>query len=1216
MRDDRGQHPVPTPALLEHADFVRSLSRSLVLDEDRADDVAQETWLCALERPPRHGASLRRWLAIVARNVARQAWRGETRRARRERACASPERDRSALEALEKLEASRALVRAVRDLSPANRTAVVMRYYDGLPPREIARRLGISTDAAKARLKRSLAELRGRLASPASRGAVAPVVLFQLAGLAPGSRSAGPTLLGSLIMTKTQTALLALVALVVVLVGVLLVSDPGGGGGLEETPRASRDAAPRDPATPDPAPAASDLEPAPGAAPAESGAAAGAPADSPPFVLATVRGRVVGERRFPVEGARAAVVFPEGEAGHARTDAGGRFVIEGIPRHETEQRRGGVLVSDGRGRAAVRELYLMGRESREELEDAPRHGPPDWRLDVGVIALEPARALEVRVVEGAAPVEGAWVRIESGLDYVPCGGGRTDAEGRFRIAWLPDRGVTVRARAAGRFGEYHGALPGRAPVVVDLRPARSLDVVVREAGSGLPLEGASVELQERRHVAMENVGGGFAIQHQAFGPGAQPTDAEGRTRLEGVPEGLVLDVVARKPGYAGPVRRYRSEHESRVRVPAGASEVEVELAPIGRRTVRVPVVDGESPVPPDGTQLRIREPVGAITPHEDLRPHDGRMEGGAIVVEGVPDGTYHAQAVTPDDTIARLFVADGEREGRETSFRPSRTITARVFHADGTPAAGASVTAHNQGNNPLTAPVRTDATGTARLEHLHANLAGVYAAPRGEPRHRVSLGSVDLERGDGTVEGTLPGEGRLTLQLQIDGAAALPPVYRVRVGNGGTFGRVWTEIEEERPEEGTCVVRFPLDPGSELLGVVVVAQGFLSAQVEVEASRADLAVPVVVPLERAGAIVADVTGSEGTRVELVVEPWKEEEGSWDREAFALRRLERANTPEGAFRFEPMAPGRYRVVDRSTGLMSEAVTLPPGGAEARVALDLAATRRVRGRVEGPPGADLGLARVLLEAPGIAPVEPRGGWDRRPGVPPGYPVRRAGEFEITVPTDRPVTIRAWHPVLAPAEEGGSVSLGPSDDEVVLRLDRGNEAWFAVPQGAGRRERPYGVRVRLYEDGDLRRPYVAELFAPVEEGVARFGGFEPGRYTVWVDPETGYAPAVLHDVELDAGSSELAVPFSPGSAIRVQVLAKEGNAPPRIVLTGFREEEPSYHRHLNSRGEEEVVLEGFGPGLFRVRYFAMVSGGERHETTVSLDGATDALLVLDLR
>ena len=51
--------------LLTHIGFVKSLAKSLVLDEHRATDIAQNTLLAALENPPAEGRPVRAWLARV-----------------------------------------------------------------------------------------------------------------------------------------------------------------------------------------------------------------------------------------------------------------------------------------------------------------------------------------------------------------------------------------------------------------------------------------------------------------------------------------------------------------------------------------------------------------------------------------------------------------------------------------------------------------------------------------------------------------------------------------------------------------------------------------------------------------------------------------------------------------------------------------------------------------------------------------------------------------------------------------------------------------------------------------------------------------------------------------------------------------------------------------------------------------------------------------------
>ena len=63
-------------ALLVHAGWMRALARRLVVDPDRADDVVQQSFVAALERPSRHTGNLPAWLRRVVTNRARQEGRG------------------------------------------------------------------------------------------------------------------------------------------------------------------------------------------------------------------------------------------------------------------------------------------------------------------------------------------------------------------------------------------------------------------------------------------------------------------------------------------------------------------------------------------------------------------------------------------------------------------------------------------------------------------------------------------------------------------------------------------------------------------------------------------------------------------------------------------------------------------------------------------------------------------------------------------------------------------------------------------------------------------------------------------------------------------------------------------------------------------------------------------------------------------------------------
>jgi RNA polymerase sigma-70 factor (ECF subfamily) len=87
----RPGQPAPE-ALLAHHSFLVSLARSLVGDEHAAEDAVQETWVRALERPPRSASGARAWLARVTASRARNSIRGASRRRAREARGARAER--------------------------------------------------------------------------------------------------------------------------------------------------------------------------------------------------------------------------------------------------------------------------------------------------------------------------------------------------------------------------------------------------------------------------------------------------------------------------------------------------------------------------------------------------------------------------------------------------------------------------------------------------------------------------------------------------------------------------------------------------------------------------------------------------------------------------------------------------------------------------------------------------------------------------------------------------------------------------------------------------------------------------------------------------------------------------------------------------------------------------------------------------------------------
>jgi RNA polymerase sigma factor (sigma-70 family) len=221
--------------LLEHAHFVHRLALRLVSDEHRAADIEQQTWVAALEHPPGSSGSMRGWLARVATNFKHRFLQIDSRRTRREKLAAPPERTLSTDELVERAEIRQRVVEAVLRLDDPYRSVLLLRYYEDLSPQEIARNQGVPVETVRTRLKRGLARLQHALdaAHGGSRQdwllALAPIAGLKLEAAVAGtvaSASANLSLGGLFMALKAKTALLCLGAVsVVVVLGVFLVGS-------------------------------------------------------------------------------------------------------------------------------------------------------------------------------------------------------------------------------------------------------------------------------------------------------------------------------------------------------------------------------------------------------------------------------------------------------------------------------------------------------------------------------------------------------------------------------------------------------------------------------------------------------------------------------------------------------------------------------------------------------------------------------------------------------------------------------------------------------------------------------------------------------------------------------------------------------------------------------------------------------------------------------
>src|SRR5690349_11656259 len=114
-----------TRDLLEHTRWLRGLARALVRDESRADDLAQEAWLCALRTGVRRIADLRAWLAKALLNRVRMEHRAGRRREARELLAARPEAEAATDDVVGRMLEHKRMLALVEALEEPYRTAIL-----------------------------------------------------------------------------------------------------------------------------------------------------------------------------------------------------------------------------------------------------------------------------------------------------------------------------------------------------------------------------------------------------------------------------------------------------------------------------------------------------------------------------------------------------------------------------------------------------------------------------------------------------------------------------------------------------------------------------------------------------------------------------------------------------------------------------------------------------------------------------------------------------------------------------------------------------------------------------------------------------------------------------------------------------------------------------------------------------------------------------------
>lgn len=506
---------------------MRALARRLVRDAHLAEDVAQDAWAASV-RGLSVNTTLGAWLAGVTRKLSLKALRSRERRVRRELGSTPPDTPPTTDALVAREAARRAVADAVLGLPEGMRTVIVWRFFDGMSPGAIARRLGEPVETIRTRIKRGLERLRRELDDRhGGDGRAWCAALAPLAFAKTSAAGIGAVLTGVAAMhvsVKIGLFSAALVAVALTLRPLFRDTDP-----TEREPEVSASSTPDggvnavvlDDPTREPAAVQLAGTEASGA-PALADALGSAPV---PTVDLTLRARWS-------DGAPAAGV--------------GLHFIADLTRSRTLIPASYVLRSDGSvvipdvpyGMA----LYEFDRGAGGSLDvDAEHH-----EFDVEIPRGQDIRGVVVDAT--GAPVAGADVRTQ-GLGMQPAGFtlAQSGDDGSFVIRHVSQTrpiGATKAGYAPSPFVLVQGASSGERTLKLALREGGSAIDVVVVGPDSRPIEDALVALVPPGGSMVQADDGSIAFESTIS---AKRTDSTGRARFVGVFEGEHDVTVAAPP---------------------------------------------------------------------------------------------------------------------------------------------------------------------------------------------------------------------------------------------------------------------------------------------------------------------------------------------------------------------------------------------------------------------------------------------------------------------------------------------------------------------------------------------------------------------------------------------------------------------------------------------------------------------------------------------
>ena len=544
---------------------------------------------------------------------------------------------------------------------------------------------------------------------------------------------------------------------------------------------------------------------------------------APPHVR--FAGRVVDTRCFPIEGATVTLRMRHTADRSTVTGADGHFEIDLGPHRDDVERMVGIHVTDGTGRAALRQWRLWKLDWHRHAQRTFLNHHGHGRIDLGTFVPRTAYPLLVRVLREGQPVGGAEVRVIWGRDRILAERRITASDGRITFRNLPRGRVVVEARTDG----FHGQLEADVPLLedspfseaweieVELLPTWGCTIQTISAVDETPITGPYVEIFEdpprppgaRREMLLH----GERPYLRRLQERREVTDPSGRIRIEGL--GRQQRIFVRYfggPDYRTTSRGLRKYGNAQKEVPTDTEVTTLRLWPLNPGVTRYRILssecgrdhEGEASITTGGLERVSR----AVSAHiEDNR------------VIWLYEGHIYPSLVEAGDGC--LSAIGGSNDS--VHFVRPRRLRVRITDSTGTPVPHIWVRAKSRLSEAL---VETDAFGLADLEGLLAEEHEISVL-RPTWQYFSELESADMTSGDTEVSLPLPDTVPVTLRVQIDGRPGLPGGYELTTSVRGHRFFDRTAIHED-PLAGT--LQFEMLPKEDTVLFTLQAEGFASGE--------------------------------------------------------------------------------------------------------------------------------------------------------------------------------------------------------------------------------------------------------------------------------------------------------------------------------------------------------------------------------------------------